>query len=694
MIISALLLGILIPVFDLYFNVEKNNNRLSMAEESKLKNIKELKRLAEKSFYEGNYQGAENYYSQLISLAPFELESRRNLAVIYNEQNKLEAKNQVLLETAILSHKPEDYLSLAVNFYQRNNNIASNYILNYKLNNDQSRDQSFKYQKYYYLIKNYLALKNIEQAEKYLMEITNLDLNKSEIYLLSAELNKLKGNYEQAYNNYKKSYQENRTQTYLYREMALMLAKAGREKDAYNHWQKNLGYGWYQDLAYQQINYYQNKYPDLKADKEKKGPAEINPFSLQADWKEAERLKTTKKDQMLRIGLQDDNKTLLFQYSDPFSIIQAGKIIFRGQAKKSYLLKIESDSLFIITAAEKIRLGSSRLEYEFYSSRENSSFYVFNINYGQGYFWQGSADRQYRGEMIIKAQADRFSLINKVELSSYLAAVVPSEIYASWPREALKAQAVAARSYTLNNLGRHSSEDYDLCSSVHCAAYNGIRSEDPRTTTAVLATEGEAAYFEGRVIEAVFSSNSGGVTERSDQIWSADLTYLRGANQMKTDNYKFPLSPVELRSWLLSSPASYSKDFGSSNYRWQLEVPAQVIEYRSKMAVIKKIEVKKRAQRGTITSLTISGENEKGETLEKSYSVSQIRRVLGGLKSSRFYLNSHYDQNHNLKSIYLYGSGWGHNLGLDQSAAAGMGRAGFSYQQIIKHFYPGVEIKN
>ena len=111
--------------------------------------------------------------------------------------------------------------------------------------------------------------------------------------------------------------------------------------------------------------------------------------------------------------------------------------------------------------------------------------------------------------------------------------VVPSEIYASWPEEALKAQAVAERSYTLNNLGRHSSDGYDLCSSVHCAAYNGIISEHQRTTEAVLETQGETAVYEGRIIEAVFSSNSGGYTERSDQIWSADLPYLRGSNQMK-----------------------------------------------------------------------------------------------------------------------------------------------------------------
>jgi SpoIID/LytB domain protein len=156
---------------------------------------------------------------------------------------------------------------------------------------------------------------------------------------------------------------------------------------------------------------------------------------------------------------------------------------------------------------------------------------------------------------------------------------------------------------------------------------------------------------------------------------------------MKEDNYNFPLAPADFQNWLLNSPASYSKDYGSSNYRWQLRVPAEIIEYRSGLDKIRKIEINERAQGGTITSLTIYSDQSK-----ENYSVSRIRRVLGGLKSSRFYFNSHYDQNGYLKDLYVYGAGWGHNLGLDQSASAGMGAAGWDYKEIIKHFYPGVEI--
>lgn len=659
-----------------------------MAQESRDRTINELFKLAEEAYYEGNYSTAENYYQEIIELSPFNLESRRNLAVIYNDQNKLQAENKTRMQLTILSNQNQDYLDLAVNFYELNNQLASNYILENKVD-EQLEQESLRYQKYYYLIKNDLDLDNLDKAEEYLMKITNLKVNQSEVYLLSAELNRKKDNFKQAFNNYQSAYEENRGQTYLFKNMAEMLELAGEEIEAYNYWQRTLSYGWFRDLAYQKINQYQDKYPQLKPDAEdQEEPEEINPFTLEASWREVEELKNQEENQLLRIGLQENNEHLLFQYSDPFSVVYDGKIIYRAEPRKNYLLEIEAGSIFIRTEEERVRLGSSDLEYQIYSSQQNSSFYVYNINYGQGYFWQGSGNRQYRGNMIIKGEGEEFTLINQVELTPYLVSVVPSEIYASWPEEALKAQAVAARSYTLSNLGRHSSDGYDLCSSVHCAAYNGIMSENERTTEAVLSTQGESAVYEGRVIEAVFSSNSGGFTERSDQIWSADLYYLRGANQMKNDDYEFPLAPVELQQWLLSSPESYSKDFGSSNYRWQLRVPAEVIEYRSELNKIRKIEVNQRAQGGTITSLSIYSDQE-----SKDYSVSQIRRVLGGLKSSRFYFDSHYDQNGYLKELYVYGSGWGHNLGLDQSASAGMGAAGWNYQEIIKHFYPGVEIE-
>lgn len=687
-ILAALLLGLMLPVFDHYL-VENKSTEISVAQESKTRNIQELFKLARESFYQANYQSAENYYLEIIKLAPFNLESRRNLAALYTDNNQLAAKSEILVKTAILSADQNDYLALAVNLYNLHKYRSSNYILQ-NLVSAELRQPENLFQRYYYLVKNSLKLGQFNLAEEYLMKITNLKSNQAQVYLLSAELNQAQANYLQAFNDYQSSYQKNRTQTFLFKDMALMLEKAGQEIKAYNYWQKTLAYGWFEELAYQKINFYQQKHPELKPEPASQTePDQINPFTLTADWQKIEELDTVENNKKLRIGLQEKNQHLLFQYADSFAIIKAGKIIFRGQAKKNYLLQLESNRLMIRSSTQKIYLGAADAEYEFNSTSNLPSFYVFNIKYGQGYFWQGSADRQYRGEMIIHGTAQDFTLINQVGLASYLISVVPSEIYASWPVEALKAQTIAARSYTLSNLDRHSKAGYDLCSSVHCAAYNGVGSENNKTTQAVLATAEEAAYFDNKIIEAVFSSNSGGFTERSDQIWTADLFYLRGANQMKTDDYEFPLPPGKLYNWIFLSAPSYSKDYGQNNYRWQVTIPASVISYQSELGKITRVEVLARAQGGTITSLRLVGEKGK-----KEYNSSRIRRVLGGLKSSRFTFSSSYDENGFLEELYIYGSGWGHNLGMDQSAAAGMAADNWNYRDIIEHFYPGVIIKD
>jgi SpoIID/LytB domain protein len=687
-IITAVLLGIFLPLFEFYI-VQNTAATITISEQSKERNVKHLLELAAESYYEGNIESAENYYLEVLDYNPFNLECRRNLAVLYNEKNQLDKENQILLKTAILSGETDDLLELAKSFYKIDNSRAALYLLENKIDDQNLNSKEQLFRKYYYSVKSSLALNELKKAEENIEKILGLDINRSQIYQLQAEVAEAKGDFMAEYDYLNKSYQADKSQTFLFKDMAEALEKAEKEIEAYNYWQRSLAYGLFEKTAYQRINYLQNKYPSLKPDEDDEDDEEeINPFNLRADWKNITPISGVENSEFLRIGLQANNRHLLFQYSDPFSIIYNGKIIFKGQAKRNYLLEIKDDDLYLRDTDKSIKIGSLKGEYEIYSSMDNSSFYVYNISYGEGYFWQNRGNRQYRGSMIILAEENTFSLINRVDLTAYLISVVPSEIYSSWPEESLKAQAVAARSYTLSNLGRHSSQGYDLCSTVHCAAYNGVQNENQRTTNAVLATYREAAFYEDKVIEAVFSSNSGGKTERSDQIWSADLPYLRGSNQMKDDNYQFPLNPVELKEWVRTSPPSYSQDFGSSNYRWHIKIPAEIIESNSGISQLKSIEIIERADGGTVTSLKIKGEDQ-----EKTYSSSGIRRLFGGIRSSRIYLESFKDENANIKEVYIYGAGWGHNLGLDQSAAAGMAESGWDYQQIIKHFYPGVEIK-
>ena len=139
--------------------------------------------------------------------------------------------------------------------------------------------------------------------------------------------------------------------------------------------------------------------------------------------------------------------------------------------------------------------------------------------------------RSYRGEIeAVPTAGGRLSVVNVVNLEEYLLAVVPAEMEPNWPAEALKAQAVAARTYTLANLGKRSADGFDLRNTTDDQVYRGIQDERPSTTAAVLETKGQVVTYEGRLIATYYHSSSGGHTENNENVWTGGtpLGYLRG----------------------------------------------------------------------------------------------------------------------------------------------------------------------
>ncbi|RCW89264.1 SpoIID/LytB domain protein [Halanaerobium sp. DL-01] len=642
---------------------------------------------AKRKFYNGEYSAAEDIYIDLITKKPYEVKYRRDLSAVYADLGEVKKENMSLLKTAILSGESRDFLDLAVNYYQIGKLDTAIFLLENKVADKKLGLEEFLFKKYFLLTALNIEKENIDKAENYLIKAEEYSFSDSRVFILKSALDELKNNYYAAYQNLYQAYENDKSKTFLFKDMALLLEKADEEIKAYNHWQKAFAYGWFKGLALEKINYYKDKYPSLRIEGEKETPEKINPFNLKADWTELSKISFEEKSKKIKVGLQENNKNLVFQSKSDFKIIKNSTVLFNGEKMENYILNIDTGNLYIEYKTGRTKLGEVEGNYEI-SNEEYSSFYIFNLNYGEGYFWQGRESRQYRGDLLIKGDGSQFTIINNIDLTSYLISVVPSEIYASWPDEALKAQAIAARSYTLSNLGRHKDDGYDLCSTVHCATYNGVKSEHPNTTEAVLFTQGETAYYKDNIIEAVFSSNSGGFTERSDEIWQSDLPYLRGANQMIDESYSFPLSPYELKKWIVTEPESYSKKYGGNRYRWQLNISKEVLEYSSKLQNINKISITDRASGGTVTKLKIIGDSE-----EKIYSGYQIRRVFAGIRNSRIILEPIYSNSGEFLSVNIYGAGWGHNLGFDQSAAAGMAAEGWSYREIINHFYPETEIR-
>jgi stage II sporulation protein D len=146
-------------------------------------------------------------------------------------------------------------------------------------------------------------------------------------------------------------------------------------------------------------------------------------------------------------------------------------------------------------------------------------------------------DRPYRGQIEVAVTGGKLNAIDVVGLEQYLAGVVPREMPSDWPDEALKAQAVAARSYALSH--RLGGKGFDLYADVRSQVYGGIPAEHPRTTAAIAATKGEVLLWEGKPIDALFHSTSGGATVDAAEAFGKAVPYLVGVDDPHSD-----LSPV------------------------------------------------------------------------------------------------------------------------------------------------------
>ena len=318
---------------------------------------------------------------------------------------------------------------------------------------------------------------------------------------------------------------------------------------------------------------------------------------------------------------------------------------------------------------------------------------IFDLAYGHGQFNAGREDRAYRGAIELWLPPDDpagFNVINVLPVEEYLYSVVPSEMPAFWPRAALEAQAVAARSYTLHPRTRFHNRGYALQSSVLSAYYRGVTGEHPATTAAVNATAGTLLFDGNRILDAVYSANSGGYTESSASVWGS-VTALVGVSDLLLPPLDGQRSPAELYEWLREPPHSYSGAApyaAPSAYRWQLVVPHQEIARRLEAAGqgvgrVVAIHPMQRGLSGRVERVRVRGTT--GETVVQR---DFIRSRLGGLRSNLFVVAPRHDAQSAVTHFVFEGAGWGHGVGLCQTGAAGMAAAGFDAAAILAHYYP------
>ena len=278
--------------------------------------------------------------------------------------------------------------------------------------------------------------------------------------------------------------------------------------------------------------------------------------------------------------------------------------------------------------------------------------------------------REYRGDvkLIPSAYTAGVTVVNALSMEEYLCGVLPGEVSPSWHKDALRAQAVAARTYAMYHRDGYRSAGYDVTDDTRSQVYLGTGAESEAATKAVYDTAGEVVTYGGRPIDAVFHASGGGYTENSENVWGSRLPYLRGVAE--------EASPEVSRRWEKSVPlASFENAAGVGKLK------------KIGLSPLKKGPVKARDRGVSGRVLSVALEGSKGK---KTLSGSSMQSLFG-LASTLF------DLDVKGKNVVITGYGAGHGLGLSQWGAEAMaekhGNGKDYYNTILTHYFQGTKVE-
>lgn len=269
-----------------------------------------------------------------------------------------------------------------------------------------------------------------------------------------------------------------------------------------------------------------------------------------------------------------------------------------------------------------------------------------------GYVWIG--DGWYRGRTQLIRQGSGITAINQVNLEEYLYSVVGGEAIPSWPQEALKAQAVAARTYALYTTATSKDPYYDLDTTTQTQVYKGLRSEYLSTHEAVKATLGQVMTYNGKTILAAFHASSGGHTENVEDVWTSPLPYLRGVVDYDQQ------APV----------FQWTKTFSAS----------ELGRLIGGVGSVRSMVPGRTTPNGRIVTMKVIGDRG-----TKEIEGSQLRQSLA-LRSTLFRISPVNG------TFQVSGRGSGHGIGLSQWGAYYLAQKGVTYQRILSHYYQNANL--
>ena len=258
--------------------------------------------------------------------------------------------------------------------------------------------------------------------------------------------------------------------------------------------------------------------------------------------------------------------------------------------------------------------------------------------------------KAYRGLLTLSAAKGRLLVVNHIPLDDYLCGVLPREMAPSWPLEALKAQAVAARTYALYHMLLRRSDAYDVLSTTSSQVYGGSEKDYPAVRSAVEATRGLVLAEGGRLALTLFHANSGGMTESCENIWGGRLAYLSSVEDPFSKNL-----PGDAWEKTLSAE----------------EITAACMQFGIAAGAVQEIAPVERSASGRIKKLKVVTDS---QTFFLSGNSFRLIVGPGKIKGANFEVRKQKDQ------FVFHGSGYGHGAGMSQWGANAMAKKGFDYQ--------------
>jgi len=420
----------------------------------------------------------------------------------------------------------------------------------------------------------------------------------------------------------------------------------------------------------------------------------------------------------------------------------AGNVIIEGEGKAI----AAGDSAF------SLELNSIQQQFNDFVlleplDEEECSFELYNVVIGVQFHWEREENQRFKGKLKLYAENGLITAVNILPVEDYLLSVISSEMSATSSEELLKAHTVISRSWLLAQMekgkqlrntakqksffqtdegyirwyDREDHDRFDVCADDHCQRYQGItKVSAPQVYKALKITSGEVLTYNDKICDTRYYKCCGGITEKFENVWEPVvhpyLTKVIDNDVACQSSFDTDLTNEEnAKAWILGNPPAFCNtvdkqtlsqvlndyDQETQNfYRWEVSLSQQEI----KALLLRKVNINvgnvldlipvERGVSGRLLSLKIVGDKQTiviGKELEIRKALSESH-----LYSSAFIVEKLFStgENNNIPDTFiLKGAGWGHGVGLCQIGAAIMGAKGFSYKEILAHYFPTSVLK-